>query len=230
MKRSPTVATNATTQAISLTIWKAICWFIVVRSLLLAHSAITPPIKLLISRATCRFIPEKNFLVANNALSPPHNLLISRHTWRFRICYKTGPLRTQRNSYIFSFTKSYNQFVKLGYRILRLHFSKFPLCIPQILTEWSSTKRSSLKLLPPRELLSRARDHSQRIYPSGHLSIYPPHIYPPFIYPLPPTTYPHPSDHSHTIQEYVIIAPTFSWPSLLHVPVGKKVSQDGGSM
>ena len=68
------------------------------------------------------------------------------------------------------------------------------------MTEWSSTKRSSLKLLPPRELLSRARDHSQRIYPSGHLSIYPPHIYPPFIYPLPPTTYP--SDHDHTIQEY----------------------------
>ena len=69
------------------------------------------------------------------------------------------------------------------------------------MTEWSSTKRSSLKLLPPRELLSRARDHSQRIYPSGHLSIYPPHIYPPFIYPLPPTTYP--SDHDHTIQEYI---------------------------
>ena len=81
MRRSPSVATNATLHVIGLAVWKGICWFIVVKSLLLAHSAISPPQQLLPSEGTCWFILEKNFSAANNANTPSHKVINSRHTF-----------------------------------------------------------------------------------------------------------------------------------------------------
>ena len=80
-RRGPSLATNATTQAIDLAIWrkKNMFWFIMV----LAHVVITLPQHPLPSRATRWFIPEKNLSVPNNVITPSHDLLISRHTCWF---------------------------------------------------------------------------------------------------------------------------------------------------
>ena len=80
VERSPSGATNATTHAIGLAIWKVICWFKVVRSILLAQSAIIPSQELLNSRHTCWVIREKNLSVATNANTHPHCLLLSSYT------------------------------------------------------------------------------------------------------------------------------------------------------
>ena len=81
MEQSPTIATNATTQAIYLAILKATCWFIVVRSLSLAHGANILANEPATSSNTSSSTQRRILSNADNAIILAKELAISRNTF-----------------------------------------------------------------------------------------------------------------------------------------------------